>query len=224
MIGLLTRRVIRFIIQKTPERLWIMRVQLYDYDKTICPGDTGSAFWLYCLARRPYIVLFLPLQLLGGACYLLGIFGRFHSVCSIHCYMRAVNAEKLAVRFAEKRIAKTYPYFLRRDRSLPTVVCSASPAFLLQPICDALGVDALVATDVDPKTGVVRAPTCKGERKPRYLAAAHPDYVYEAVYSDSLRHDAPILRLGKAAYLVVQGVPQKINPQTLTFPLDKSER
>ena len=192
-----------------------MHVQLYDYDKTICPGDTGSAFWLYCLVRRPYILVFLPFQLLGGLCYLLGIFEPFHRVCSIHCYMRAINAEKLAMRFAEKRIAKTYSYFLQRDRTLPTVVCSASPAFLLQPICDALGVDKLVATDVDPRTGIVRTPTCKGARKPAYLLAAHPEFIYDAVYSDSLKHDSPILRLGTEAYHVIRGVPHKTEKNVL---------
>ena len=191
-----------------------MHAQLYDYDQTICPGDTGSAFWLYCLVRRPYILLFLPFQLLGGLCYLLGVFERFHRVCSIHCYMRALNAEKMAARFAEKRVAKTYDYFLRRDRSLPTVVCSASPAFLLRPICDALGVDVLVATDVDPRTGVVRGGTCKGERKPQYLHSQCPHFVYDKVYSDSLRHDAPILRMGREAYRVVNGIPERIEKPT----------
>ena len=193
-----------------------MHVQLYDYDKTICSGDTGSAFWLYCLVRRPYILVLLPVQIASGICYRLGIFERFHSVCSIHCYLRLLRAEPLAAKFAEKRIAKTYAYFLQRDRTKPTVVCSASPAFLLQPICDALGVDFLVATDVDPHTGVVRGKTCKAERKPEYLRAAHPDFVYDAVYSDSLRHDAPILRMGKTAFHVVHGIPHPIDPNSLS--------
>lgn len=187
-----------------------LHVQLYDYDKTVCPGDTGSAFWLYCLVRRPYILVFLPFQLVGGICYRLGILERLHRVCSIHCYMRALDAPALAQRFAERRLRKIYPYFRARPRDVPTVVCSASPAFLLEPVCAQLGVDTLVATDVDPRTGVVRGRVCKGAEKARRLQTEHPQYQYDAVYSDSLRHDRPILRLGKAAYLVRKGTPVSI--------------
>ena len=188
-----------------------MHVQLYDYDGTIRPGDTGSAFWLFCLVRRPYILLFLPFQALGGLCYMLGVCERFSRICSVHCYMRALNAPKLAQRFAARQLRKIYPYFLSRDRSLPTVVCSASPAFLLAPICGALGVDTLVATDVDPHTGVIRSPVCKGERKVQRLRAEYPLFQYDAVYSDSLRHDMPILRLGNRAFRVENGVPHLLD-------------
>ena len=182
-----------------------MITDLYDYDGTICPGDTGSAFWLFCLVRRPYIVLFLPFQMIGGLCYLLGICDFLARHCSIHCYMRALNAPRLAQKFAEKRVRKTYAYFLRRDRTRGAVVCSASPEFLLRPICEKLGVTQLIATDVDPKTGVVRGKTCKNAEKVRRLEAAFPACTFERVYSDSLRHDLPILKLGRTAYLVRHG-------------------
>ena len=191
-----------------------MHVQLYDYDKTVCPGDTGSAFWLYCLVRRPYILLFLPFQLVGGICYRLGVLEKLHRLCSVHCYMRAINAPSLARRFAKRRLRKVYPYFRSRSRAVPTVVCSASPAFLLEPICAQLGVDTLVATDVDPRTGIVRGRVCKGEEKVRRLQKEYPQYRYDAVYSDSLRHDRPILRLGRTAYLVRSGRAIRISPDT----------
>ena len=187
-----------------------MTADLYDYDGTICPGDTGSAFWLFCLVRRPYIVVFLPFQLIGGLCYLLGVCDFLARYSSIHCYMRALNSEKLAERFAEKRVRKTFAYFTQRDASRPVVVCSASPEFLLQPICRRLGVGRLVATDVDPKTGVVRGKVCKNEEKVRRLRDACADCSFDRVYSDSLRHDVHILRLGKTAYRVTGGVPREI--------------
>ena len=191
-----------------------MHADLYDYDGTICPGDTGSAFWLYCLLRRPYILIFLPFQLIGGLCYLCGICDTLARHMSVHCYMRAVNAPKLAARFAEKRVRKTFPYFLNRDPSIPVVVCSASPEFLLRPICEKLNVQHLVASDVDPKTGVVHGRTCKGPEKVRRLRAEYPDCTFECVYSDSLRHDLPILGLGQKAYHVTDGTPKEIHVPT----------
>ncbi|MBQ7542266.1 MAG: haloacid dehalogenase-like hydrolase [Clostridia bacterium] len=189
-----------------------MIADLYDYDGTICPGDTGSAFWLFCLVRRPYIVLFLPFQLIGGLCYLLGICDFLARNCSIHCYMRALNAPRLAQRFAEKRVHKTFSYFLRRDRARDVVVCSASPEFLLRPICEKLGVTHLIATDVDPKTGVVRGRVCKNTEKVRRLGESFPDCTFDRVFSDSLRHDTPILKLGRTAFLVRRGDPRQILP------------
>jgi hypothetical protein len=187
-----------------------MHADLYDYDGTICPGDTGSAFWLYCLLRRPYILVFLPLQLAGVLYYLCGRGEKPARYLTVYCYLRAVNGPKLAQRFAEKRVRKTYPYFINRDRTHPAVVCSASPEFLLRPICDRLGAERLVATDVDPKTGALRGKTCKENEKVRRLREALPDVTFDSVYSDSLRHDTPILKLGRTAYRVVRGMPQKI--------------
>lgn len=188
-----------------------MHVYLYDYDKTIAPGDTGSEFWLYCLLRRPYILLLLPFQIIGGVCYLLRICDKLSRVCSIHCYMRFLNAEKLAQGYAKKKLKKTYSYFYGRKTDKPTVVCSASPTFLLKPICDALGVEYLIATDVDPKTGVIQTKVCKFEEKVRRLKEAYPDFVYDEVYSDSLKNDIYILRLGEQAFHVVDGKVRKVD-------------
>jgi hypothetical protein len=38
------------------------------------------------------------------------------------------------------------PYFLDRDKTTPVVVCSASPEFLVKPICEKLGVAHTIAT------------------------------------------------------------------------------
>ncbi len=187
-----------------------MLADLYDYDGTICPGETETAFWLYCLPRRPYILVFAPVQLVGLICYFLCIDNRFTRYVNIYCFLRAVNGEKLARRFAEKRVRKTYPYFLERDRTRPTVVCSASPEFLLRPICDALGAEYLIGTQVDPTTGVVLGKICKRAEKVRRLNEQLPDVTYENVYSDSIRHDVHILKLGRTAYKVVHGKPTEI--------------
>ena len=193
-----------------------MHADLYDYDGTICPGDTETAFWLYCLPRRPYILLFAPIQLVGLICYFLRVDNKFTKYVNIYCFMRAVNGEKLAKRFAQKRIRKTYPYFAKRDRTRPVVVCSASPEFLLRPICGALGVEHVIGTQVDPRTGVVHSKICKRAEKVRRLREQLPDVTYENVYSDSLRHDVHIFRLGQNAYQVVHGEPREIDPPRIS--------
>ena len=52
-----------------------MIADLYDFDKTVFNGESGSEFWLFCLKRHPRIIKYLPKQLKG----LLGHFV-FHSM------------------------------------------------------------------------------------------------------------------------------------------------
>lgn len=178
---------------------------LYDFDGTICPGDAGSGFFFYCLLRRPYILVFLPFMLIGGLCYILGILPKLYRFCSVYCYLPVINAKKLAKGFAKKKASTVYAYFAQRNRDLPTVVCSASPEFLLRPICDLLEVEYLVATDVDVRTGFIRSGVCKGRNKIEKLSEAFPDCHFREVYSDSLRHDIHILKLGDKAFHIVKG-------------------
>jgi hypothetical protein len=178
-----------------------MHADLYDYDGTICPGDTGSAFWLYCLLRRPYILVFLPLQLAGVLYYLCGRGEKPARYLTVYCYLRAVNGPKLAQRFAEKRVRKTYPYFINRDRTHPAVVCSASPEFLIRPACERLGVGTIMGSPVDPRTGRFFGANCHGAEKVRRFRAAYPDADIENFYSDS-HSDDPLARLAQKAWLV----------------------
>lgn len=52
------------------------------------------------------------------------------------CFLRFVNTEKMVKKFWEKNEKRIYPFFRPENRDLPAVVCSASPEFLLRPICE----------------------------------------------------------------------------------------
>ena len=80
------------------------------------------------------------------------------------------------------------------------VIISASPAFLLAPACQRLGV-TLLASQVDETTGKYQGLNCHGEEKLRRLKAAMPAIVVDKAYSDS-RSDTPLAMLAKQAYLV----------------------
>ena len=51
----------------------VTEVDLYDFDKTIVPFDTGTRFTLYCLLHYPWIIITMPVILGAGLLYLLGI-------------------------------------------------------------------------------------------------------------------------------------------------------
>lgn len=178
---------------------------LYDFDKTICPGDAGSAFWLFCLVRRPWIIVFLPIQMIGGACYLAGVFKRAQRLCSIHSFVRFIDTEKMLDKFWDRRQKSIYQFFIERKRDLPTVICTASPDFIIKPICDRLGVEKLVATKVSIRTGTIKSDVCKRFEKVQRLKEELPGCEFAEVYSDSLKNDIHILRLGKRAFHTVSG-------------------
>ena len=40
-------------------------IDIYDFDKTIIPFDSGSMFILYCFIHYPWIIVYLPVLIAG---------------------------------------------------------------------------------------------------------------------------------------------------------------
>ena len=78
---------------------------------------------------------------------------------------------------------------------------SASPRFLLEPVCAELGVRFLIASEVDPKTGVYSGVNCYGTEKVRRFYELFPDKTVDAFYSDS-QSDRPLRDIALRAFLV----------------------
>jgi phosphatidylglycerophosphatase C len=186
------------------------KAYLYDFDNTICAGDSGSAFWLFCLVRKPWLIVFLPVQIIGGVCYKLGIFRNIQRKFSLYCFLRAIDSEKMAEKFWNRRQRKIYPFFYERKRDMPTVVCTASPEFLIKPVCDRLGVEKVIATKVNADTGKIMSKPCKQYEKVKRLGEELPGCEFPEVYSDSLKNDIHILKLGKRAFHTVHGKVSEI--------------
>lgn len=172
-----------------------MLADLYDFDKTIFDGESGTAFWLFCLKRHPKIIKYLPRQLKG-------LFGHyvFHKISKerskelFYSYLPCINAKKEAELFWEKNSAKIFDWF-PLERDIPIVVCSASPLFQIKPICDKFGVDKVIATKMDPETGKIIGNNCKGEEKVRRIKEELPEYDFRNAFSDNIISDAPMLSL-----------------------------
>lgn len=172
-----------------------MVADLYDFDKTIFDGESGTAFWLFCLKRHPKIIKHLPAQLKG-------LFGHyvFHKINKerskelFYSYLPDINAENEAEIFWQKNSSKIFDWF-PLEKDVPIVVCSASPVFQIKPICDRLGVDTVIATRMNPKTGKITGPNCKGEEKVRRIKNELPDYDFRNAFSDNISSDAPMLAL-----------------------------
>jgi phosphatidylglycerophosphatase C len=188
-----------------------MKANLYDFDKTVFPTDSETIFWLFCLKRQPGLLRFLPGQIVSMLRFSLKLGDTDKMKSKLFGFLKAVDCEKMVQAFWDENYKHIYPFFIKRDTALPTVVCSASPEFLLQPICEKLGVQKLIGTKMNPKTGEISGRNCKGKEKVSRIASEFPDYTFNCVYSDSIKHDGPIFALGERTFKATKGTITEIH-------------
>lgn len=186
-----------------------MQIDIYDFDKTIVPFDSGSLFCFYCLVHYPWVIICLPVILIAGILMLCRIisFTNFKKTCFM--FVPLIPLEKAVKGFWDRHEKETHKWFFERKR--PCVVISASPDFLLEEIAKRLDFDYLICTRHSRKTGVIIGENCRDGEKVRRFFEKFSEKEIEIVdvYSDSLKHDKPIFSLaGGQCYNVVNGEPK----------------
>lgn len=182
-----------------------MEIDLYDFDKTVYPTDSTTAFWLWCLIHRPWIVIYLPIQIILFLLYGLKLLNTRNFKSLFLRFVALIDTKASVKAFWDKNQNKIYSWFLPENRENFTVVASASPDFLLNEICGRLKVDKLLCTRCSEKTGKVIGENCKGEEKVTQLKQAIPNFSVKTVYSDDLKSDAPIFALGRIKTHTISG-------------------
>jgi phosphoserine phosphatase len=176
-------------------------INVYDFDHTIYPGDSTVDFFLFCFRRKPYI-LFRALQLaIRGVGRVLGFVTteqlkeRFYM--SFLPYMNDIPY--LLDEFWEKHSGDICGWY-REQKEPNDLVISASPEFLLKPICSRLGI-RFIGSLVNPQTGMLLGPNCKGNEKVRRFRELYPNCLIDNFYSDSLS-DSPMAEISRQAWRV----------------------
>ena len=108
--------------------------------------------------------------------------------------------EAMAEAFWDMHEKDILPWY-RAQRRADDVIISASPEFLLLPICRRLGIGCLMASRVDPATGRYTGVNCHGKEKVRRFREKFPRGQIDHFYSDS-RSDAPLASIAREAFLV----------------------
>ena len=173
----------------------------YDFDKTIFYPDSSACFYRYCLKHYPAAVLptlrdslRMALRYNRGEVTEKALKEQLFSFLPAMADLDGAVASFWARN--EKRIGKWY---LARKRS-DDLIISASPRFLLQPICEKLGV-SLIATEMDRRTGKIQGANCRDYEKVRRFYELCPEAHTEEFYSDSLT-DSPMADIADRAFLV----------------------
>lgn len=181
-----------------------MEIDIYDFDKTVIPFDSGSKFWGYCLVHYPWIILLFPVQLAAGLLAFTGItdFTAFKKIC--FSFVPFIPLESAVKGFWNKYEKQVHKWFYNRKRAC--AVISASPDFLLEEISERLGFDCLICTRHNRKTGSITGKNCRSDEKVKRFRKQFPDARVIDVYSDSVKHDRPIFSLAEGqCYHVVNG-------------------
>ena len=178
-------------------------MNVYDFDKTIYSGDSTVDFYLYALKQKPSLIRHIPKQAMGFLLYSLKRIGKTELKEYFFSFLSGIEAEKLAEDFWNQNQHRIYKWYL--DQQQPDdIIISASPKFLLQPICNRLGIHHLIASKVDPETGMFAGENCRGQEKVRRLEVEYRITHIDSFYSDS-QSDLPLAQIADKAFLVVNG-------------------
>ena len=173
-------------------------MNVYDFDKTVFYPDSSVCFFLFCLRRFPREVLrILPAVLKTAVHYKLKRISTRDLKQQVFSFLAGIpDTESLVNAFWDRYSPRIAQWYLRQKEP-DDVIISASPDFLL---CEKLEV-SLIATDMDPLSGMIRGENCHDKEKPIRFFQQYPDARIKAFYSDSLS-DAPMAELAERAFLV----------------------
>ena len=187
-----------------------MKINLYDFDKTIYDGDSSIDFYLFCLKRHLKIIRILPCQIWFAIKYKIGKCTKEEFKSVYFSFMKYITNPEVEVNlFWKNNIKKIKSSFLKETVE-SKVVISASPEFLLKPICEKININYLIASRVDIKTGVLLGKNCYGKEKVKRLNEMFDSYEVVNAYTDSLS-DLPMLKIAKNKFLVKKGKIENYN-------------
>lgn len=176
-------------------------MNIYDFDKTIYDGDSTVDFVKYCAKhyKKAYITV-IP-TMWAYFLYILGIYTKTQFKEKMYGFLRYIPDIDAALEdywnLQEKNILDYY----KKNQRTDDIVISASPEFLLAPICTRLGITRLIASRVDKHTGKYTGENCWGAEKVDRLKREYGITHCDEFYSDSFS-DTPLADIADKAYIV----------------------
>lgn len=173
----------------------------YDFDKTIYKNDSSTDFIIFCLFRHPASFCRIPSIFTGFVKFYIFKKGRKEDFKEkVFGILKYCELSEDVPDFWEKNRKKIKGFYLKQKRD-DDVIISASPRFLLEPICKELNIKHLICTEVKPDDGKFLSPNCWGEEKTVRFKEQFGDTEIQEFYSDSLS-DTPMAKLSVTAFLV----------------------
>ncbi len=193
------------------------KIALFDFDKTICKGDSLTSFVWFSKNIAGYG------SALQSAFY--GILWFLKLKTAEQSKLKALNFLKstsknyiddLGAMFINKHKSNLYNDAIKeikilKQQGYKVIIVSASPYFYLQHLIKMLPIDAVISTNLefsnDLYTGKFSSKNCYGIEKPKRINAylkennIELDYDNSCSYSDSFS-DKPMLDMVKRKYII----------------------
>lgn len=179
-------------------------INAYDFDETIYDGDSSVDFYLYCLKRKPSLIIFAPVQILGVGLYILKIKNKDYMKEKIFSFLKKIdNVDDYVYDFWDKNYIKIKPFYLKQKEK-SDVIISASPEFLLKPLEKKLKIDRIIATKVNKSTGRFESKNCHDYEKINRFEELYKKNSIKKFYSDSIKADKAMLEYAEEGYVVTK--------------------
>lgn len=176
-------------------------MNVYDFDKTIYNGDSSVDFYKFSLMRNKSLIKLWPRQMRAALKYKQGKISKTEMKTVFYEYFQYIeDIDQEVLLFWEEHRHNIQPWYLQMKRPNDLII-SASPEFLLNPICKELNL-ALIASVVDPKTGRNLRENCYGLEKVVRMKEKYNIEEMEEFYSDSYSDD-PLAQYAQKSFMVV---------------------
>lgn len=176
-------------------------INAYDFDGTIYDGDSSVDFYLYCLRKKPLILVYAPIQLFGVLMYILKIKNKDYMKQKIFIYLRMLKTTEEYVDNFWKSHRKKIKEWYNKQKKESDVIISASPEFLLKPLEKDYKFH-VIATIVDKNTGKFLSKNCHDYEKIKRYEKEYKNIKIKEFYSDSIKADKAMLEYAKKGYVV----------------------
>lgn len=178
-------------------------MNVYDFDSTIYDGESPLDYYFFCVKHHPKLIRFVFIVLFELVKYKMCLVSEAELMGLCEKYVGdflkdCPDAEELADEFWDKNFKKIKRFYfdLHTDDD---VVLSASFGFILKPVMKRLGVNHLVCSEIDMKSGKIERLCYRRNKKTLF------DELYgtkiENFYTDSL-NDMPLINVAENAFIV----------------------
>lgn len=178
-------------------------MNVYDFDGTIYDGDSSFDFICFILKKEPKLMIKLAPLLPKSIDFFLkkiNLTKYKENIFKIFGELGGDRVLELLDEFWEIHQHKVKAWYSETQQE-DDVLISASPEFMLEPICRKIGIKYLIASPVDYKTGLFTGPNCRDHQKVIRFYEEFPDAIIDTFYSDS-NADLPLARIAKQSIKV----------------------
>lgn len=187
-------------------------MNVYDFDNTIYDGESLFDFYLFCLKKDIKFIKYLKVAVVSLIKYKLCIItiDKLIKLCSKYVYDFLTDVgdfEDAAKEFWDKNEHKIKSWYfdVKKDDD---VLVSANFNVFLNEICNRLGINNIISSEVDTdKKEVLQL--CFRSNKVALYKEKYKDAVIDNFYTDS-RNDMPMIKISKNAFLVKDNKIKKI--------------